>query len=116
MKIIKIGAIWCPGCLVMKKVWNNITSDIDLLPEYNASVWSVFRDYAPDFFKGLGLFIFSLIVFTLSVVMILIGLVLIYNVSNFVNKFKWPRIFFIIKFIFNFFTTIFTYLRHFYTL
>ena len=24
MKIIKIGAIWCPGCLVMKKIWNNI--------------------------------------------------------------------------------------------
>ena len=27
MKIIKIGAIWCPGCLVMKKVWKNILSD-----------------------------------------------------------------------------------------
>lgn len=27
MKIIKIGAIWCPGCLVMKKVWNNILKD-----------------------------------------------------------------------------------------
>lgn len=24
MKIIKIGAVWCPGCLVMKKVWNKI--------------------------------------------------------------------------------------------
>lgn len=24
MKIIKIGAIWCGGCLVMQKVWNNI--------------------------------------------------------------------------------------------
>ena len=23
MKIIKFTAIWCPGCLVMKKVWNN---------------------------------------------------------------------------------------------
>ena len=30
MKIIKIGALWCPGCLVMKKVWNNITRDNDL--------------------------------------------------------------------------------------
>ena len=30
MKIIKIGAIWCPGCLVMKKVWNNILKDNDL--------------------------------------------------------------------------------------
>lgn len=27
MKIIKIGAIWCPGCLVMKKVWKNIIND-----------------------------------------------------------------------------------------
>lgn len=27
MKIIKIGAVWCPGCLVMKKVWNNIMKD-----------------------------------------------------------------------------------------
>jgi len=24
MKIIKIGAVWCPGCLMMQKVWNNI--------------------------------------------------------------------------------------------
>jgi len=30
MKIIKIGAIWCPGCLVMKKVWNNINNKYDL--------------------------------------------------------------------------------------
>ena len=27
MRIIKIGALWCPGCLVMKKVWNKITND-----------------------------------------------------------------------------------------
>ena len=27
MRIIKIGAIWCPGCLVMKKTWNNICKD-----------------------------------------------------------------------------------------
>ena len=27
MKIIKIGAVWCPGCLVMKKVWKNIMND-----------------------------------------------------------------------------------------
>ena len=27
MKIIRIGAIWCPGCLVMKKVWKNIMAD-----------------------------------------------------------------------------------------
>jgi len=27
MKIIKISAIWCPGCLVMKKIWKNICND-----------------------------------------------------------------------------------------
>lgn len=31
MKIIKIGAIWCPGCLVMKKVWKNILNEYDNL-------------------------------------------------------------------------------------
>lgn len=31
MKIIKIGAVWCPGCLVMKKVWKNILNDYDNL-------------------------------------------------------------------------------------
>lgn len=33
MKIIKISAIWCPGCLVMKKVWKNILNsynDLDI--------------------------------------------------------------------------------------
>ncbi len=30
MKVIKIGAIWCPGCLIMKKVWNNIIKENDL--------------------------------------------------------------------------------------
>ena len=30
MKIVKIGAIWCPGCLVMKKTWNNLLKDYDL--------------------------------------------------------------------------------------
>lgn len=33
MQIIKIGAVWCPGCLVMNKVWNNIlkNNDLDIL-------------------------------------------------------------------------------------
>lgn len=30
MRIIKIGAIWCPGCLVMKKIWNNIYDRYEL--------------------------------------------------------------------------------------
>lgn len=24
MKIVKIGAIWCGGCLVMNKIWENL--------------------------------------------------------------------------------------------
>ena len=30
MQIIKIGALWCPGCLVMKKIWNNILKEESL--------------------------------------------------------------------------------------
>ena len=26
MKIIKINAMWCPGCLISKSIWNNIES------------------------------------------------------------------------------------------
>jgi len=32
MKIVRISAIWCPACIVMKKVWKNIEekySDIE---------------------------------------------------------------------------------------
>lgn len=29
MKIIKIGAIWCGGCLVMNKVWNKLKEEYD---------------------------------------------------------------------------------------
>ena len=35
MKVIKIGAVWCPGCLIMKKVWNNITRDYSNLEIIN---------------------------------------------------------------------------------
>lgn len=33
MQIIKIGAVWCPGCLVMNKIWNNIlkNNNLDIL-------------------------------------------------------------------------------------
>lgn len=27
MKIIKINAMWCSGCLYMKKIWNEIEKD-----------------------------------------------------------------------------------------
>ena len=27
MKIIKINAMWCPGCLISKNIWNEIESN-----------------------------------------------------------------------------------------
>lgn len=30
MKILKFGAIWCPGCLSMSKIWNDIITDYEL--------------------------------------------------------------------------------------
>lgn len=27
MKIVKIGAMWCPGCIVMKKIWDEILKE-----------------------------------------------------------------------------------------
>ena len=30
MKILKFGAIWCPGCLSMSKIWNDIVSNNDI--------------------------------------------------------------------------------------
>lgn len=34
---------------------NNIMDDVEIRPIYKSSVWSVFRDYYPLFFKGLGI-------------------------------------------------------------
>lgn len=30
MKVVKINAIWCSGCLVMNKVWKNILKSHDI--------------------------------------------------------------------------------------
>ena len=27
MKVIKINAMWCPGCLISKSIWNEIESE-----------------------------------------------------------------------------------------
>ena len=29
MKVVKIGAIWCGGCLVMNKVWNKLKDNYE---------------------------------------------------------------------------------------
>jgi thiol-disulfide isomerase/thioredoxin len=35
MKVLKFGAIWCPGCLVMRPRWQDIEKEMpDLLTEY----------------------------------------------------------------------------------
>lgn len=28
MKLLKFNAVWCPGCLVMKKIWKDVIVDI----------------------------------------------------------------------------------------
>lgn len=36
MKIIKIGAVWCPGCLVMRSIWKKINEKYNLnITEYD---------------------------------------------------------------------------------
>lgn len=40
MKVVKINAIWCSGCLIMNKVWNNI------LKKYN--IETIELDYDMD--------------------------------------------------------------------
>ena len=30
MKVVKINAVWCSGCLVMNKVWKNILSKYNI--------------------------------------------------------------------------------------
>lgn len=35
MKVLKIGAIWCPGCLVMRPRWNEIEKEYSWLEVVN---------------------------------------------------------------------------------
>lgn len=30
MKVVKINAVWCSGCLIMNKRWNNILKNYDI--------------------------------------------------------------------------------------
>lgn len=30
MKVVKISAVWCSGCLVMNKIWKNILKKYDI--------------------------------------------------------------------------------------
>ncbi len=35
MKILKIGAVWCPGCVIMKPLWEEIEKELpELETEY----------------------------------------------------------------------------------
>lgn len=34
MKIIKIGAFWCAGCLVMRSRWEELEKELDLNTKY----------------------------------------------------------------------------------
>ncbi len=44
MKVLKFNAIWCPGCLVMRPIWNKIKNDY---PEIEIEEY----DYETDFEK-----------------------------------------------------------------
>lgn len=28
MKILKFSAVWCPGCLLMKPIWNDVLKEV----------------------------------------------------------------------------------------
>ena len=30
MRVVKINAVWCSGCLVMNKIWKNITNKYEI--------------------------------------------------------------------------------------
>ncbi|MBQ8131084.1 MAG: thioredoxin family protein [Bacilli bacterium] len=30
MKVVKINAVWCSGCLIMNKIWNKILKQYDI--------------------------------------------------------------------------------------
>ncbi|MEG2351342.1 MAG: thioredoxin family protein [Bacilli bacterium] len=39
MRIIKIGAVWCPSCLVMRSVWKKVLTEIKVdIEEYDYDV------------------------------------------------------------------------------
>ena len=40
MRVVKINAIWCSGCLVMNKIWKNIEKIVEIrgLLWYNFAV------------------------------------------------------------------------------
>lgn len=62
MKVVKINAVWCSGCLVMNKIWNNILKsheietinldydmDEEIVKEYNVGeILPVFIFYKDD--------------------------------------------------------------------
>ena len=45
MKILKFGAIWCPGCLSMSKTWNDIITNYELdIDDYDIDMDEEFCD------------------------------------------------------------------------
>lgn len=50
MKVIKIGAVWCSGCLIMNKIWNKV------LKEYSFEYLELDIDVDEDMVEGYGTF------------------------------------------------------------
>lgn len=50
MKIIKIGAIWCPGCLIMRPRWKKIEEEFNI--ETNDYDYDIDEDIVKKFNVG----------------------------------------------------------------
>ena len=50
MKIVRFGAVWCPGCLIMRPIWNKIENDYNI--ETNNYDYDMDNDLAEKFKVG----------------------------------------------------------------
>ena len=49
MKVLKFGAVWCPECLVMRPLWEEIEKEI---PELKNSLWERFKQIIEIYLEG----------------------------------------------------------------
>lgn len=58
MKVLKFGAVWCPGCLIMKPLWEEIEKENSWLDSEYFDV-----DENPDLVKKYGMDTFPTFIF-----------------------------------------------------
>ena len=59
MRVIKIGAIWCGGCLIMNKVWNKLKKSYEF--EYEEFDLDMDSDAVQRFSPGVKLPVFIIL-------------------------------------------------------